>query len=259
MTEAYVTTDDGTWFTPGELARGPWHPDACHGGPPTALLVRALERLEGVGADQSLARVTVHLGRPVPMAGFRVEARVRHRGRTVAATTATLVDGDGRTCATADGLHLATVDLPTASAPVDRPDLAATVPGTFPIQLDHRSFTDSVEVRHDPATTADAGGPTTVWMSAAPIVAGEEPSPRQRLAPLADCGNGISWNTDPTVLSCINPDLTLTVLRDPVGAWFAVRATTHAGPAGIGIAVADLFDVEGLVGHVTQTLVLRAT
>lgn len=260
--DAYATTDDGTWFTPTPYARGPWDPGSCHGGPPTALLVRAVEHLDDV-VDQALARLTVELRRPVPMAGFAVTAEVTRRGRTATTTRADLVDGDGRTCAVATGLHLATVDLRTPSAPVDAPDFGRSRPGDFPIPRDRMAgevfFSHSLEVREDPPTMSGSGGPSTIWMRTVPIVAGEESSPRVRLGPLADCGNGISWNTHPDDLTCINPDLTLTFLRAPVGDWFASRATTHAGPVGIGRSDADLFDVDGLVGHASQTLVLRAT
>lgn len=263
MRDAYFTTDDGTWFRPTDFARGPWDPDACHGGPPTSLLVRALERLDGVGLDQSLARLTIELVRPVPMAGFTVTAAVRRRGRTATTTTAELVDGAGRRCATAAGLHLATVDLATPSAPIDVPVFERSEPGAFPVPRDRMGgltfFSHSLEVRDDPPSRAGSGGPTTLWMRTVAIVDGEEPSPRQRLGPLADCGNGISWNTHPDRLTCINPDLTLTILREPVGTWFAARAATHAGPVGIGRSDAHLFDVHGLVGHAGQTLVLRPT
>src|SRR5581483_9207613 len=35
---------EGQRFTPTELARGPWDPQALHGGAPAALIVRAFER-----------------------------------------------------------------------------------------------------------------------------------------------------------------------------------------------------------------------
>ncbi|MBY5162610.1 thioesterase family protein [Salsipaludibacter albus] len=264
MTDAYFTTDDGRSFRPTAFARGPWDPDACHAGPPTALLVRAVERLAtrgGLPDDVALARLSVELDRPIPMDGFVVDAGVRRTGRTASATEATIIDGHGRTCARAAGLHLATVDLPTPSAPVDVPDLAAAVDGDFPVPTDRMGgewfFSHSIEVRYDPSGGRGEGGPTTMWMRSLPIVAGEEPSPRQRLGPLADCGNGISWNTSPNDVACVNPDLTLTMLREPVGEWFASRASTHTGAVGIGYAHAELFDVDGLVGHAIQTVVLR--
>ena len=47
VTETFFTIEhrpDGSeWFVANDVARGPWDPDACHGGPPTGLLVRALE------------------------------------------------------------------------------------------------------------------------------------------------------------------------------------------------------------------------
>lgn len=261
MARAFFTTDDGAWFTPTALARGPWDPDACHGGPPTALLVRAVEGLGDVRDDQLLARLTVELVRPVPMGGFTVYAEVHRTGRTATLTTATILDRDGTTCARAHGLHLATERVPATSAPIVSPDFERSVGGDFPVPRDMHDgmelFSHATEVRWDPGATPGAGGPTTMWMRTVPIVAGEDPSPVQRLAPLADCGNGISANDPFTTVTCINPDLTITCLREPRGDWFASRAATHAGDDGVGVAVADLFDRDGLVAHVTQTLVLR--
>ena len=106
-----VDGDSVEWFTPTELARGPWDPDACHGGPPTALLARALERLL---PSMRLVRLTVDLAKPVPMAGFRVAAEVTRAGRAVAGTRAAIVDTDDVVRATASGLHFEPLDRPAA-------------------------------------------------------------------------------------------------------------------------------------------------
>lgn len=257
MTEAYFTTGDGHWFQPTDLARGPWDADACHAGPPTALVVRALERLE---VTQRLARLTVELHRPVPMAGFTVEATIRRQGRTASLTHARITDGHGTTCAEAFGLHLTPVAVPTPTAPVDVPRRGRAVPGSFPIaEASHGlpGFIQSVEVAYDPEHGTEAGGPTTMWMRTVPILADEEPSPIQRLGPLADSGNGISWNTGPSEITFPNPDLTINLVRAPVGEWLGSRAITHTSDDGVGLAEAQLFDDVGLVGRATQTLVIR--
>lgn len=137
--EAYFTTADGVWFTPTDLALGPWDPDSCHGGPPTSLLIRALE---GLGLPHRLTRLTVSLHRPVPMAGFAVEASTSHAGRTAATTSASIVDGDGRRCVTAAALHIRPVPTPTASAPVDAPDFTQAVAGPFPDPGDRHAACD---------------------------------------------------------------------------------------------------------------------
>ena len=66
-------TGDG--FVATELTRGPWDPGAQHAGPPSALLGREIERLEG-GEGFQVARISFEILRPVPIGPVRVEARV---------------------------------------------------------------------------------------------------------------------------------------------------------------------------------------
>ena len=89
-----------------------------------------------------------------------------------------------------------------------------------------------------------------------PILADEEPSPFQRIAPLADCGNGISYNGPLGPTSFMNADLTMSLHREPIGDWFASKVVSHWQRSGIGMSDAELFDVEGPVGRATQSLVL---
>ena len=192
VTDAYFTTNDGAWFQPTGLARGPWDPDSCHAGPPTALMVRALEALI---PSERLARLTVELIRPVPMAGFLVQAEIRKPGRSVTFSEAEILDQD-RVYARAYAMHLRRVEgLECSTAAVDVPRLEAAMPGRFPIHSwPHglEAFPNSVEVRYDPDGSQGEGGPTTRWMrTKVPILADEEPSPFQRISPLADCGNGV--------------------------------------------------------------------
>ena len=85
--------DGGEWFIPTSHSRGPWSPDACHAGPPTALLARAVEQLL---PNAQLTRLTVDLGRTIPFDGFRIDARVVRAGRSVSTTEAVLLDADGK-------------------------------------------------------------------------------------------------------------------------------------------------------------------
>ncbi len=98
-----------------------------------------------------------------------------------------------------------------------------------------------------------------MWMRCEiPILSDEEPSSLQRIAPLADCGNGISYNGRLGSVSFTNIDLTLSVHRQPVGDWFASRSVSHWQPNGIGLADSELFDVHGPVGRATQNLILNS-
>ena len=85
MTDAYFQTGDGSWFVPTEYARGPWQVDACHAGPPTALMVGALE---AVVPEQRLTRITVDIIRPIPRSGFRIGVSITRSGRLASHTEA---------------------------------------------------------------------------------------------------------------------------------------------------------------------------
>lgn len=258
MAGAYFTTRDGVWFDPTDLCRGPWDAGACHAGPPVGLMVRALEML---GIPQRLARVTVEIDRPVPMSGFRVTAEVQRKGRSVSTAKARIHDDD-KLYATAHALHIRShepVEYPTV--PDDAPDIANAEPGAFPIRdprHDLASILDSWEVLYDPGGSQGTGGPTTIWMrSVAPILADEEPSGFQRICPLADSGNGISYNAYLDTTLFVNADLTLALHREPTGEWFCARSKSHWQADGIGLADSELFDTSGAVGRSLQTLILK--
>jgi len=258
ISNSYFDTTDGIWFAPTQHARGPWSVDACHAGPPVALIVRAVEK---IAADHQLARITVELMVPIPMTGFRVQAEVRRPGRSVTLTEAEIYDDD-RIYARAYATHVRTLEnLDVDSAGVDAPILSAAAPGPFPVTdalHDRASFGSSVEVRYDRESRTAQGGPTTIWLRTLyPILDGEEPSPFQRIAPLADCGNGISYNGALGQFSFVNADLTLSLHRPPRGEWFASRSISHWQKTGIGLADSELFDVDGAVGRATQTLLLN--
>ncbi len=75
-----VYADESDVITPTELAAGPWDPTVQHGGAPAALLARAIEATHPPGAGQ-VARVTVELIRPVPLAALKVTTRTLRTGR----------------------------------------------------------------------------------------------------------------------------------------------------------------------------------
>jgi Acyl-CoA thioesterase C-terminal domain/Acyl-CoA thioesterase N-terminal domain len=254
-------TDGSEWFSPTELARGPWDPDACHGGPPTGLLVRALEQAM---PGMRLARVSVDLGRSVPMVGFTIVAEVTRAGRATANSAATVLGGDGKVRATATGMHLAVAPVPLFEGRLDNlgvetPRLAESVPGAFPVERlahDQRGFRHAVETRYPPGEDSTPGL-TTVWMRTVPLLPDEEMTPFQRISPLADCGNAFGRHAEPDQVQFINTDLLIALHRDPVGEWMGSRAGSTWQPTGIGLADAQLFDEAGPVGRALQTLLLR--
>ena len=253
---------DGDRFVPTPLCRGPWSPDAQHGGPPAAILARAVERAAGDDGLQ-VARLTIELLRPVPLVPLAVAARVVRPGKKVQLVEAT-IDAGGTTVARATALRIRRAALPIpaelAPAPPPFPGPAAGGESRPPWGdgLARPAFhSDAVEHRFVRGSFLEPG-PAVDWIRLrVPLVAGEPTSPLARVAAAADFGNGISW-----VLSrvdgwmFINPDLTIYLHRHPAGEWVALDAVTYVEPQGIGLAESRLWDEHGPLGRSLQSLLL---
>src|SRR5205085_1497527 len=86
-------------------------------------------------------------------------------------------------------------------------------------------------------------GPATAWFRLRhQLLAGEDPSPLQRLAAAGDFGNGISATLPWTEHVFINPDLTLYIEREPTGDWICLQSETRIAREGVGVAESVLYD-----------------
>ncbi len=244
-------------FIGNDPVRGPWSADHCHAGPVTGLIARAAE-IE-VGEGKMLTRLTVDLLRPLPLAGLRVAAETVRHTKTLAMTRVTVHDLDDTLCATATTMHLIRKELGQVPTPdTQGPDFGNSGVGPFPIrQMRHDLpvFAHFVDVAY-PEGGNQGPGPKTIWMRAPPLLDGEDQSPIQSLCPLADCGNGISWNAPLTEMGFMNTDLTVHIHREPVSDWLASESVSHWHSTGIGMSQSVLYDTEGPVGTALQTLVL---
>jgi acyl-coenzyme A thioesterase PaaI-like protein len=246
-------------FAPTELARGPWAPGALHGGAPAALLARAVEQVESA-VPMAVVRLTYEFLRPVPLAPLTMRTRVLRPGGRVQLVEATLDDAEQEVArAVALRIRSEAIDPPPAAEEAAPPRGPAD---SDPIRMPafERGPTmfarDGMEVRFAAGTFADVG-PAFAWFRLrAPLVAGEEPSPLQRLAAAGDFGNGISTAVSWATHVFINPDLTLYVERVPAGEWVGLDARTRIGGEGIGISDSVLYDERGRVGRAQQGLLV---
>jgi hypothetical protein len=236
---------------------GPWFADAQHVGPPSALIVRALERCDPRPGTQ-LSRITVEVLGPVPAGEVQVRAAVERPGRAIELLGAELVAG-GRAVLRARAWRLATGDTAAvalgAAEPLPPPEqgvLRTERPdGWLP------GFMDALEWRWLRGWLGEPG-PGTAWArQRVPLVEGEQPSPLQRLAVVADSGNGAAAPLDIREWLFVNTELTLHLHRAPVGEWMGVDAHTVLGPSGLGTVSALLFDERGHTGRSAQGLVVR--
>ena len=236
---------------------GPWGPDSQHGGPPTALLTRAVEALDREGPERVVGRLTMELLGPVPIAPLRVEASVVRPGRSVELCEATLYDEQrGRPCARATAwLFPAGADGPVhqQEPPSHRPADGTTKPAP---ESWTGGYLDAIEWRWVAGAITEPG-PGVVWMRPrVGLVEGESMSPVQRLMACVDSANGVAAALDPAEWAFLNTELTVHVLRPPVGEWICLDAATTLGPGSVGIVGASAYDEQGLVARAAQALLV---
>ncbi|MCF8198858.1 MAG: thioesterase family protein [Sulfuritalea sp.] len=259
-TAAFAEQPDGSFRASG-LTRGPWHPDHQHAGPPTALVMRAIERVAAEMELDHIGRLTANLLRPVPIADLSVSVTTEYAGRNAAHLAAVLISG-GKEIArfTALAQRAATLEMPSGlpGHPLPRaPASFADSPAVrFPFLLDSIGYPDLVETRV--AAGDFFRGPCASWFRMRhPLVEGEAPSAYQRVAVAADSGNGISAILDFKRYTFVNFDLTINLLRRPRGESICIDAQTLVGPDGGGLSESRIYDEDGLIGRGTQSLLIR--
>jgi hypothetical protein len=256
---AFYQQVDESRFESSPLTAGPWGPDSQHAGPPSALLVRAMEK-HAPAPDSRLARVSVDVLGPVPVAPLDVDVRVIRPGRSVELLEAT-ASVDGRPALVARGwlMRRTPEDFPTvgdhagpdpALRPPERGEL---LPGA------HGDGYLSVVDFHFVSGDGAAMGPAVAWgRSTVDLVAGETMTGWQHLVTVVDSASGISMASHPLEHPAINCDLVVSLLRDPEPGWVYLDSETVGGP-GAGVLTDTLLaDERGRLGRCVQNLYGRA-
>ncbi len=242
---------DGRFRATGHTG-GPWDDALQHAGPPSALMARALEQCSPE-PDRLVARVTVEILGPIPVAEVEVHATVARGGRSVELLEAELHAG-GRAVMRARAWRTrraASADVYGALTAVPPMPAAETAP---PARWPHSGYLRSVEWRVA-AGSFDAPGPATAWTRLrGTVVPDEPPSPLQRVLAVADSGSGVSWVLPIEDWLFINPELTVHVQRDAAGEWISLAAETTIAKGGTGIARSVLGDAHGPVAYGSQSL-----
>ncbi|SON59485.1 hypothetical protein MSIMFI_00969 [Mycobacterium simulans] len=270
MTDAYYELIENTGaadalgekFRATDLARGTWSAAIQHGGPVSALLVRALERC-GQRDDTRLSRVVIDLLGPVPAEGdLWVRPQLDRGGKQIELVTAQMLalgpDGEPRPVARASGWRLQQLDtqaIAHAATEPPRPLAEARDRNLTALKWD-RNYVHSLEWLWltEPLTP----GPGESWIKpTVDLVNGETMTQLERLFAVADCANGIGSKLDITKWTFLNTDIAVHVFRIPEGDWIGIRAETNYGPDGIGTTVGTLFDEQSAIGAIQQSVLVR--
>jgi hypothetical protein len=247
---------DGAYM-PSVQTRGPWEAGSQHGGAPAALIARELERT-GPGEEMFVARITYEFLGAVPIEPLMVSAAMVRPGKRLQVLEAELRTEE-RTVALARAVRLrrGSVEVPAAARAVE---VAPPPPSTgyyapFPDSSGDEGFhRTAMEISWLSGSYAERG-PASAWFRLrSPVIAGEQPTPLQRVVAAADFGNGVSRVLDFDKHLFVNTDLTVHLHREPATEWVLLESRTVADPAGAGLSTSALCDERGAIGAAAQTL-----
>jgi hypothetical protein len=250
----YVPAGEDAWLATLHTT-GPWDARAQHGGPPSALLGRAIQRC-APRDDMIVARFTCEILRPIPVGEIRVQARLARPGRSVELLEA-VASGGGRDVARATAWRVLRTDSPPVPPrPAPPPPLPAETPPPPPGEGWVDGYLSAIEWRpvHGHFTEP---GPATVWARMRyPLLPDEETGPLERVLAVADSGNGVASALDIRHWQFINPELTVHLQREAAGEWICLDARTVISTGGAGLATSVLSDLDGQVGVGAQSLLV---
>ena len=251
---------DGAYqvFESTDGTRSNWDPEIQHGSPPLALMTKLIQELAGESGLR-IGRLTLDILGAIPVTRVRVRAWVERPGSRISMMAAEMLaprpDGGERAVARVTAWLLATSD--TADAVTDRyPPLVEGDSLAVPHSWEGaKGYLETVSWRRQRVAEGESN---VVWLSPlVPLVDSEPMTQVQRLAMVVDCANGAGAALDPEKFVFMNTDTVVHVHRLPAGNDFALRARGSIGPDGIGVTTADIFDRQGFIGVVAQTLLVQ--
>jgi hypothetical protein len=250
---------DGNRVLTSPDAAGPWDPGMQHGSAPASLVVWAAEAIP-TPVPMRIARVTIDLMRPVPVAPLTLETEVLREGRKIQLCAVRLRAGDAVVVG-ATVLKIKTQALASALPP-EVADLPVELPGPEQSRVEPANFSSSPFVAGMSLRAARGSfgvpGPGAIWYRAdRPLVEGSPVSQAMRAVVAADFCNGTSAVLDFREWTFINADLTVSLARQPVGDWILLDADSWIGRDGAGLAMARLADSSGYFGRAVQSLVIE--
>jgi hypothetical protein len=248
---------DGHRVVTSHDAAGPWDPSMQHGSAPAALVVWAAEAIP-TPEPMQIARVTIDLMRPVPVAPLTLQTEVLREGRKIQLCAVRLLAGD----VVVVGATVLRIKTQTLTLPPEVADRPTKLPGPDQIHEQQPDFSSSpfvtgISVR---AARGQFGvpGPGAIWYRVdRPLVEGAPVSQTMRAVVAADFCNATAATLDFRKWTFINADLSVNFARQPVGAWILLDGESWIGPDGAGLAMARLADARGYFGRAVQSLVIE--
>ena len=247
-------------FRATELTATPWGSGSQHGGPPAALLGRALESDAG-GEGGIFARLAFEILGPIPVGELSIEVKTVRPGRRISLHEATLSDGARRPVMLCRAWRISATmaslpnDLETERRTLLGPERGEEKP--FFEMAPEVGYHQGIEARFVKGSWRDPGNAAAWLRMRVPLLPDEEPSPLIRVLVAADSGNGVGGVLDTSAWTFINPETTVHLHAYPGGEWVGLESSAAAEPHGVGLVRTTIHDpAKGAVGAAAQSLLV---
>jgi len=249
---------EGDVYHPQPLAASAWNAEQIHGVAVSGLLAREVEQAVVATGRTDLvpARYQLDMFRPAKMAATTTHVEVIREGPRLMLLDAEFRQ-DGTTVARVSVTYLKPTaqpegevwSPPESDRPTPPPSQMLPPAGDF-----HVPFFTSTEGWSDDFRAHQNGGRHQTWQTAIPPVAGEECTPFQAVASIADA-TSMTTNWGSNGVEFINTDVGLALSRPAVDNRIGLRASDHISRDGLAVGVAEVYDTEGIIGVATITAV----
>ena len=256
---SYYLALGGGRFRATELTTSPWGRGSQHGGPPSALLGRALEY--DAGGEGIFARLAFEFLGPVPVGELSVDTKTVRPGRRVSLHEAVLSDEAGRPVMLCRAWR---ISASPASLPDDLEPEHPRLPG--PEEGEEAPFFEmapevgyhrGIEARFVRGSWREPGSAAAWLRMRVPLLPEEEPSPLVRVLVAADSGNGVGGALDTSAWTFVNPETSVHLHAYPGGEWIGLESSAAVAPSGVGLSRTIIHDPEkGPVGAAAQSLLV---
>jgi hypothetical protein len=248
VTDAAFYASAGESFEPLLPAASPWNTATQSGVAMAGLLAQRLEQTPAT-AEMMVARLTMDILRPAPMALTSVNCALTRDGRNMQNIEAVL-EVDGRVVARASVLRVR-----VATSPPHQPrETAYPPPEDAPNKPLNRHYDRGMESRVLFGGLVERG-PGAAWVRPrVDLVCGQAARPTAAAVMAADFGGALSSIHDSRQWSFANVDLSIHFIRQPASDWIRVESRTLSEGDGSALVETILADLEGVFGHAHQTL-----
>ncbi|MGV9674077.1 acyl-CoA thioesterase domain-containing protein [Nocardia sp. NPDC003482] len=239
-------------------AESGWGAEHLRGPAVSGALAREAERTVATlgRADLRPVRWTLDLFRAARMRPSTTTATVRREGPRLCLVDTTLLQ-EGEPVARASALYLRPSETPGGAVWSGGTSPTPPAAGLTPPGDRERLYLDPAHGWGGWTDGFVAAERKQIWHFPIPVVHGEDPTPFQLAASVADVTNLIS-NLGGAGLEFINPDVSLALARLPRGDELGLALTERVEHDGIAVGTAVAFDRHGVIGTVTASALANA-